>query len=71
MFDWILEKFKQQLTEAATRISDAETELSSAMAELTVSDRADKQIIGERLSKALAELVVARHALAELGAAAK
>jgi hypothetical protein len=66
MFSWTARKFKQQLAEATTRISAAQDELSSAMSELTVSDRADKQIIGERLRKALTELVAARHWLAEL-----
>lgn len=66
MFNRTARKFKQQIAEATTRISAAETELSSAMADLTLSDRADKQIVGERLRKALTELVAARHGLAEL-----
>lgn len=59
-------KLKQQLREATTRLDSAEAELSFAMAELTVEDRADKQIVGERLRKAMAELVAARRGLAEL-----
>ena len=66
MFNWIVGVFKQRLVEATQRKSVAETELSAAMAELTVSDRADKQFVGDRLRKAMAELVAARRALADL-----
>lgn len=66
MFGSSAHKFKQRLLEATARMTVAEGELSAAMAELTVSDRADKQIVGERLRKAMAELVAARQGLAEL-----
>jgi uncharacterized protein (DUF3084 family) len=66
MFNWIAGVFKQRLVEATQRMSVAETELSAAMAELTVSDRADKQLVGDRLRNAMAELVAARQALADL-----
>ena len=66
MFGKIARKLKLRLNEAAKRIAVAETELSAAMAELTVADRADKQIVGERLRRAMAELVAARVGLAEL-----
>ncbi|MBZ5707807.1 hypothetical protein [Nannocystis pusilla] len=46
------------------RVALAESELTAAMAELTWADRADKQIAGERLRSALAELVTARDSLA-------
>lgn len=66
MFKRAAHKLKQRLSEATTRIDTAETELARAMAELTVEDRADKQIVGDRLRKALTELVAARHSLAAL-----
>lgn len=66
MFNVSARKLKQQITSATERIAAAETELSAAMAELTVAERADKQIVGERLRKAMAELVAARLALSEL-----
>jgi guanylate kinase len=66
MFGKIARKLKLRLQEATKRIALAETELSTAMAELTVTDRADKQIVGERLRKAMAELVSARVGLAEI-----
>jgi hypothetical protein len=62
----ISRKIKQRLAEATERLAVAESELGAALAELTVSDRADKQIVGERLRKAMAELVTARSSLAEL-----
>jgi hypothetical protein len=71
MFNWIVGVFKQRLIEATQRLSVAETELSAAMAELTVSDRADKQFVGDRLRAAMSELVAARRALAELAEASE
>jgi hypothetical protein len=62
----ISRKIKQRLVEATQRLAVAEGELVLAMAELTVSDRADKQIVGERLRRAMSELVLARSSLAEL-----
>lgn len=59
-------KIKLLITEATSRLEVAEHELEGAMAELTVSDRADKQIVSERLRKAMAELVLARSGLAQL-----
>lgn len=66
MFGQTARKLKMRLKEATERIAVAETELSAAMAELTVIDRADKQIVGERLRTAMRELVAARVGLAEL-----
>lgn len=66
MFGKSAHRLKLRLSEAAQRIEVAETELSAAMAELTVAERADKQIVGERLRRAMVELVAARVGLAEL-----
>lgn len=59
-------KLKQALLEATERLELAERELSAALAELTVSDRADKRIASERLRKGMAEVLAARSGLAEL-----
>lgn len=66
MFGRTARQLRQRVTEATQRMSVAEGELSAAMAELTVTDRADKQIVGERLRRAMDELVAARHGLAAL-----
>lgn len=66
MFGKIARKLKLRLDEAAERLAVAESELSAAMADLTVAERADKQIVGERLRRAMAELVAARLGLTEL-----
>lgn len=66
MFGRTARKFRVRLRVATQRISVAEAELTAAMAELTVTDRADKQIVGERLRKAMVELVAARVGLADL-----
>ncbi|MBZ5709352.1 hypothetical protein [Nannocystis pusilla] len=44
----------------------AEGELTVAMAELVVTERAEKQIVGERLRNAMAELNAARDELSQL-----
>lgn len=63
-------KRKHRLAQATRRLTVAETELTAALAELTRSDRADKQIVGERLRVALAELVTARGRLVAFAAPA-
>ncbi len=66
MFGKTARELQVRITAATERLALAEGELSAAMAELTVSDRADKQIVGERLRKAMFELVAARTLLGEL-----
>lgn len=66
MFGKTARELQVRITAATERLALAEGELSAAMAELTVSDRADKQIVGERLRKAMFELVEARTLLGEL-----
>ncbi|MFZ6184279.1 hypothetical protein [Nannocystis pusilla] len=61
-------KFRRRyrLAAAVARMTVAEGELTVAMAELVVTERAEKQIVGERLRKAMAELVAARNGLSQL-----
>lgn len=66
MFGKTARELQVRITASTERLALAEGELSAAMAELTVSDRADKQIVGERLRNAMAELVAARAMLADL-----
>lgn len=51
---------------ATERLDRAQTELSAAIADLPTVDRADKQIITQRLKLAFEEIVAAKDALAEL-----
>jgi hypothetical protein len=51
------------LSEATRALGIAERELEASLAELTVADRADKVIVGERLRVAVAELTAARSKL--------
>ncbi|MFY0534084.1 hypothetical protein [Nannocystis pusilla] len=57
---------RHRLAAAVERMTVAQGELTAAMAELVVTQRAEKQIVGERLRKAMAELVAARSGLSEL-----
>lgn len=66
MFGKTARELQVRITASTERLALAEGELSAAMAELSVSDRADKKIVGERLRNAMAELVAARAMLAEL-----
>lgn len=66
MFGSTARRLKIRIREATERLAVAETELSAAMAELAVIDRADKQIVGERIRSAMLELVTARGGLADL-----
>lgn len=66
MFGKTARELQVRITASAERLALAEGELSTAMAELTVGDRADKPIVGERLRNPRAELVAARALLAEL-----
>jgi hypothetical protein len=70
MFFIFSSKRRHRLAQATRRLTVAETELTAALAELTRSDRADKQIVGERLRAALAELVAARGRLVAFAAPA-
>lgn len=64
MFGKIRSRYR--LAAAVERMTVAEGELTVAMAELVVTERAEKQIVGERLRKAMAELIVARNGLSRL-----
>lgn len=64
MFGKIRRRYR--LAAAVERMTVAESELTVAMAELVVTERAEKQIVGERLRKAMAELIAARNGLSRL-----
>jgi Lon protease-like protein len=51
---------------AANRLSVAERELATALAELPKLERADKAMVTERLRMALTEIVAAKQALSTL-----
>ncbi|MCY0986522.1 hypothetical protein OV203_18795 [Nannocystis sp. ILAH1] len=64
MFGKIRRRYR--LAAAEERMTVAEGELTVAMAELVVTERAEKQIVGERLRNAMAELMAARDGLSRL-----
>ena len=66
MFGKFQRKYRRRVAAAVERMAVAQGELTAAMAELIVTDRADKQIVGERLRNAISELVAARSGLFEL-----
>lgn len=57
---------KARVADAMARLENAQRELDLAMADLTVSIRADKRMVTERLKNAMAALVAARRALAAI-----
>jgi hypothetical protein len=54
------------LRAATQRLTHAETELSAALKELPLSDRADKRMVTERLQLAFQEILAAKAALLAL-----